>query len=309
MSDEARKRLASALSAWGRKCEIVSRLDGGANSRIFLLRDEAGVLFCAKLHHEPSENPRYRREKQFYAAARQVVRGKVPQDLHWDDLTATAFFEFVEGKSGFAVFEQDVQQAGEFIRSLQGADTNEFDAASEAALRAEGHARILEQRVDRLAQLDDKEAASFVHEHLRPSAENVLSQVSPTAVRPIVSPSDFGFHNALRRDDGRLCFLDFEHAGLDDPAKLVCDFFVRPESGVQREWLDVFCEAAGFGNDIKERAVGLMDLYRLKWACIALNEFTPEGRSRRGFAETDTPARRKAQLEKARKLVIEVAST
>jgi hypothetical protein len=49
-----------------------------------------------------------------------------------------------------------------------------------------------------------------------------------------------------------------------------------------------------------------MDLYRLKWACIALNEFTEEGMRRRGFAMADASERREAQLTKARKLVREV---
>ena len=44
-----------------------------------------------------------------------------------------------------------------------------------------------------------------------------------------LSPSDFGFHNALLDDEGKLTFLDFEYAGRDDPAKLVSDFFCQPE--------------------------------------------------------------------------------
>ncbi|MEX1049875.1 MAG: phosphotransferase [Akkermansiaceae bacterium] len=306
MSDNARDRLAAALSAWGRKCDAVSHSDGGANSRIFLLSDETGACFCAKVHQQDAEGPRYMREKKFYAAAKQAVRGRIPEDLHWDDERATAFFEFVEGTMGFDPSEQDVLQAGEFILRLQKADREELWPASEAAMEPEDHARILEQRLLSLASLSDGEVASFVREHLSPAYEQLLPRIRPNRAAPIVSPSDFGFHNVLRRADGRLCVFDFEHAGMDDPAKLVCDFFVRPDSGVRIDWLDGFCQAAGFGHDVKERALGLMDLYRLKWACIALNEFTPEGCRRRGFAEADAPGRREAQLEKARRLVREV---
>src|SRR5258708_29751946 len=38
----------------------------------------------------------------------------------------------------------------------------------------------------------------------------------------------FGFHNALLRPSQELCFLDFEYAGHDDPAKMVGDFFSQP---------------------------------------------------------------------------------
>src|SRR4029077_9202981 len=47
----------------------------------------------------------------------------------------------------------------------------------------------------------------------------------------ILSPSDFGFHNALV-DGGRVGFVDFEYAGRDDPAKLIGDFFNQVERPV-----------------------------------------------------------------------------
>ena len=35
-----------------------------------------------------------------------------------------------------------------------------------------------------------------------------------------VSPSDFGFHNAIVRGSGEICFIDFEYAGWDDSAQV-----------------------------------------------------------------------------------------
>ena len=69
---------------------------------------------------------------------------------------------------------------------------------------------------------------------LRAGALAALGRTPPAWAGPlgeadrVVSPSDFGFHNALRTEDGRLAFLDFEYAGWDDPAKLVCDFELQP---------------------------------------------------------------------------------
>ncbi len=47
----------------------------------------------------------------------------------------------------------------------------------------------------------------------------------------IVSPSDFGFHNALLDDGGAISFLDFEYSGRDDPAKLDLRFFLSAGKG------------------------------------------------------------------------------
>ena len=60
-----------------------------------------------------------------------------------------------------------------------------------------------------------------------------------------LSPSDFGFHNALVDDDGQVTFLDFEYAGRDDPAKLVSDFFCQPEIPVPLDYHATFIDAHG----------------------------------------------------------------
>ena len=59
-----------------------------------------------------------------------------------------------------------------------------------------------------------------------------------------LSPSDFGFHNMLIDKNGRLRFIDFEYAGWDDPAKIICDFFCQPKFPVPMNWMDSFIEEA-----------------------------------------------------------------
>src|SRR6202040_3710161 len=49
----------------------------------------------------------------------------------------------------------------------------------------------------------------------------------PQEKRSLV-PSDFGFHNSLRRMDGTLAFVDFEYFGWDDPVKLTADILLHP---------------------------------------------------------------------------------
>lgn len=302
-------RLAAALEAWGRDVPRAVPMGGGANSRVFLLTEERGQRMVAKLHHVEAggESPRYHREKKFYTAAHGAAGGFIPEALHWDDAQKVAFLQFVEGESVAGVDERDVRQAGTFVRLLQQADRSGLEAASEAAVQAGQHVEIVERRLASLQTMADAEAAAFVSDELLPAWESVRVRLRPSEGAVIVSPSDFGFHNALRRrDEDLLCFFDFEHGGLDDPAKLVCDFFVRPGADVSPDWLPAFCEAAGFKHSVKERAERLMNLYRVKWACIALNEFTAEGARRRGFAGADEPERRASQLAKARSVLREV---
>ena len=105
----------------------------------------------------------------------------------------------------------------------------------------------------------------------------------------IISPSDFGFHNTLF-DKEILYFLDFEYAGWDDPAKLICDFVCHPEMPVKDEHSQILKNSLLTWLEEAEKAIErseiLMPLYRLKWCCIMLNEFTPDGQDRRNHASS-----------------------
>ena len=124
-----------------------------------------------------------------------------------------------------------------------------------------------------------------------------------------LSPSDFGFHNAILAADGRLRFFDFEYAGWDDPAKLICDFFCQPELSVNQEHWKFFVEqlilAVSADAALRDRALLLLPAYRVKWCCIILNEFLGAGRDRRTFSmgEESAASRKSIQLNKARRLL------
>ncbi len=134
------------------------------------------------------------------------------------------------------------------------------------------------------------------------------SAALPSAHR-CLSPSDFGFHNALLTPDGTLRFLDFEYAGWDDPAKLVCDFFCQPRVPVGLEFwsrmVGALGEGLGMGDSLEARAALLLPAYRLKWCCILLNEFLPTALARRAFAHADLGREetKGIQLAKARRVI------
>ena len=117
----------------------------------------------------------------------------------------------------------------------------------------------------------------------------------------ILSPSDFGFHNALE-SEGVLRFLDFEYAGWDDPAKLICDFVCQPDLPLHLEFAHYFVQRMNVAlnsEGITERVELLLPLHRLKWCCIILNGFRGAEwleRSSAGTVEVDVL---RSQLEKA----------
>jgi hypothetical protein len=160
-----------------------------------------------------------------------------------------------------------------------------------------------------------EQARAFIGNRLAPAWEKMKSSIAVQAAakgialtdpvaREIVSPSDFGFHNSLIDSDGRASFLDFEYAGRDDPAKLICDFFCQPELPVPLTSHAGFVDdlASGLGLDELDlwRARLLLGAYRVKWVCIMCNEFTALGARRRAFASPeDLDARAVKQLRAA----------
>ena len=120
-----------------------------------------------------------------------------------------------------------------------------------------------------------------------------------------VSPSDFGFHNAIRRPDGTFAFIDFEYAGWDDPAKTVCDVFLQPAIPVPRDDFERFTLRALSWIANREATIarcrGMFPLFAIKWCCIILNPFVPEWIERSHVADRseDLQTIREKRLERA----------
>ncbi|MGI8966456.1 MAG: aminoglycoside phosphotransferase family protein, partial [Limisphaerales bacterium] len=193
---------------------------------------------------------------------------------------------------------------------------------SEACFSIAEHLECVQRRLDRLQKIEshsatDQQAEAFVRNQLNPAWEKVRAEVSGGAGQTLsdilpqshrcLSPSDFGFHNALLTADGQLRFFDFEYAGWDDPAKLICDFFCQPQLAVGAERWEAFAvplaSALEMGNALNLRAKLLLPAYQIKWCCIMLNDFTRTEQARREFALGDhaTEERKQTQLEKAQK--------
>jgi hypothetical protein len=304
-------------------------LAGGANNRVFRLDTEGGACLLKSYFRHP-DDPRDRlgAEWAFARFAWDAGVRCLPEPLAADPAAGLGLFEFVHGRSlhGTTAGQPAVDQALDFFRQLNRAKGGAagLPNASESCFSLADHLATVDRRVGRLRTLAvggvvDAAAAGFVDAELVPAWRQVQADARGTAAayalpldRPLdpadrcPSPSDFGFHNALLASDGRLRFLDFEYAGWDDPAKLVCDFFCQPAVPAPAAAFERFARgvAAEFAAPAAHlaRATLLLPVYRVKWVCIMLNEFLPVGSTRRAFAGTaaEQEARKANQLAKAR---------
>jgi hypothetical protein len=302
-------------------------LSGGANNRVHRARTASGHDYIVKQFFALANDnrDRYQSEHSFYKFAWETAKVRcIPEPLAWDETDRLGAFAVVKGTRLEQASTEDVNAALEFFAQLNHVSTraDAIPPAAETCHTLAEHIATVQRRVDRLTGISgtetiDNAARSFVSEELLPAWQNVLRHPSLDAAltdenadsAPLprcISPSDFGFHNTIRRADGSLVFFDFEYAGWDDPAKLVCDFFCQPAIPAPIECYDDFVTsiAASIGcgspSVLAARCRLLLPVYQFKWCTIMLNEFLPAGTSRRRFAGTaDIVARKTTQLAKA----------
>ena len=328
-SVEALDRLLHAIG-YGDDARI-SPMPGGANNKAFRIDGGIKPLFL-KVYFRDKDDTRDRLSVEFQFAKLAWDHGirSVPQPLAKDDAAGIALYEFVYGRrlDRTEINVTHIEQAITFARRLgtlnSTSDAAAMPAASEACFTLNEHVQLVDRRVRNLAEFQpdsatDREAATFIETELLPAWQSQIARLTrraeqaglaldePLAQRDrCISPSDFGFHNAVLEGGGRLRFVDFEYAGWDDPAKLVCDFFCQPAVPVPRQFLDTVASTVveGLANRAmhQQRITLLWPIYRIKWCCIMLNVFSPVGAKRRAFAGSseDLENMKKTQLALAR---------
>ena len=222
----------------------------------------------------------------FYA---EQMGAAVPAMIAQDATCRAILFEHVPGVivSGRENEMRDTEAMARFILDsnrpevLHRAREVGVPQASEGGASALDHWRCAAARLDELMVLTaEDDVTARTQEFLRSEVLPALRAGKPTdgaMVAQCLSPSDFGFHNVIRRADGPFCFLEFEHAGWDDPAKLVADFVLQPEAPLSdlaaRRFVELLEGAAPFGDAIGRHAGQILLTQKCKWTAIMLNVF------------------------------------
>lgn len=282
-------------------------IKGGLNNRSYRVETQNKNYFL-KEYFQDDKDPRNRLvgEFEFCRFSQSHGIGEIAKPFASDSDAGIALYEFIEGvncrKDDISLSR--VLEAAKFFKRLNKHKSSKeavlLSEASEACFTPKAHSESVRRRIEKLAQIPGNgkvttEAKSFVQETLLPSFESiegeVVSALTPESgneqEKRCLSPSDFGFHNMLIDQKESLRFIDFEYAGWDSPAKMVCDFFCQPRLPVSIEWLESFIQESieEEKHDLIHKQVKtLYPLYRLKWCCIIMNEFLPEGGRRRSFS-------------------------
>ena len=307
-------------------------LGAGGNNRTYLVHQgRERYVLKENFRHPADRRDRATAEFAFARFAWSQGLRCLPEPLACDPTAGMALFGFVAGEriAPGALGPAEVQQAMDFVMALNGdrhqPSASDLPEGAEACFSLNRHLQVVDARLARLEQLPpaedlDREARDLARGKMRPLFDRMADRIRQEADRHgmamdqaltrqdrVISPSDFGFHNALRRHDGTLAFLDFEYAGWDDPAKLSGDFFSQVQVPVPlTHWdlvRDTLSDLVDDPASARKRMTLLRPLYQLKWCCIVLNHFLPVAAARRSFAGQDPIAHKRGQLHQAQAML------
>jgi hypothetical protein len=315
------------------RLEKVKMLPGGANNRVFRLICENRTVVLKSYFRDPGDTrDRLEAEYGFINFAWAHGLNSVAEPIGKDSTAGLALYGALPGRAILSndVTHEIVRQALTFFLDLnahrKAKDAEHIHPGSEACFSFAAHIATVNRRMEYLSIIKsddplDRDLRAFMAEKLIPYWKILSSHVCEQAVTSgiaadssltlderCLSPSDFGFHNALLDEEGTIRFVDFEYAGWDDPAKMVGDFFNQVAIPVPSIHQSNFTDAVASLSPKPEIALKrinlLMPIYSCKWICIILNDFLPTDARRRRFATSATTdeikTRKKVQLEKAR---------
>ncbi len=292
----AAELLAAASALAGEPLAALEPVRGGGNNRLFRVRG-ARAAYALKCYPADVDDARERSEREYAALRflREAGQTDVPAPIGLDRERRIALVTWIDGERVRAHTASDVDALASFalrlhaLREAPGARA--LPPAREAVT---SNAELRAQLDRRIARLQDATASPGVHAVLAeiralagdgPGEATVLD-----AGRQTLSPSDVGFHNALRTPAG-LAFLDFEYFGWDDPVKLVADVLWHPAMALgaseRQKFYGTVADVYGVDRSFGARFERDAPLYGLRWALIALNEFVPALWERRVAAGGD----------------------
>lgn len=311
----------AAAQLGGREIRLVPIRRGG-NARVWRVDDGAGAGPLAVMKRYPKPAPGGRDRLAAECAALRFLAAqseeRVPRLLAANPDASLAVIDFVPGPPGPAEgpAPDDIDEALGFVARLHAYAARpgaaELPPAAEPCPSIREIVRQVDARRVRLAEVAASEPAlADPLARLADLRDRLLSTPAAAGDAELarrfwtLSPSDFGFHNAVRSPRG-LVFLDFEYFGWDDPAKLAVDTELHPAMRLDppliARWRAGMERIFGPGDpDFGPRCARYRPFLALRWTCILLNEFLPErwlNRQHAGVSD-DRPAVLAGQLTKA----------
>ena len=318
-----------AIKSFLEECNIdqpfdIKQIKTGRNSRVWKISntEDSWILKSYPKKDKADNRDRLKVEYNFLKLLQDGDIDRTPRPVKFDNNSSLALYSFIPGHRPTIITNKHIKQLTNFINLINKlspiAKQQPINNASDACFSYHDHINLTKKRIDLLTSSKvssdiESEMQRFIKNSIQPrwnyfnnaiiqqiKREHYEQSIIPR--KSFLSPSDFGFHNTLEHKN-KLSFIDFEYAGWDDPAKLICDFICQPEIPVSKQQSLQFTNEITSNlieaDNIKLRVNSLLPIHRLKWCCIILNEFYPAHKDRRLHAGIEEKNLLTKQLRKA----------
>ena len=299
-------------SIYKRPINSVEKIEGRGNSKLYKVSTGEMGSIVLKDYPDLLNDPRKRLMTEVNAFRIIEDFNQTPKVVAFDEQQNIAFYEWIEGIHLSNIDDKHIIEALNFIKNVQNVkDKDSCELASEACLSAKHLFDQIDDRFKKLSLVDNQDLQNFLDTMFQPlwnqakewseqhwPSGNITSDLSNAM--QILSPSDFGFHNALLKDN-KLFFLDFEYFGRDDSVKLMADFVWHPGMNLSNSqksiWLKGAFEIFKKDLNIHVRFHAAWPIFGLRWALILLNEFLEGGWQKRVYANIDLKNQKESKLK------------
>ena len=223
-----------------------------------------------------------------------------PAEVIYEDVeNEIAVFRWIDGSRVANPKAKHIESLLQFVEELRNIkrtdEVHAFPSAKEACLNGQDICDQIQNRRDRLGrrEIKSEELKTFLSQIFDPLVAKTIAWAQEewpagrSFFEPLprkfqtLSPSDFGFHNALWERSGKLRVVDLEYFGWDDPVKLASDFCWHPAMKIpqrlQQKWILGMRQLFSSDQDFENRLTIAHPLYGLRWAMIVLKPFFSKG--------------------------------
>ena len=281
----------------------------GLNSLAYKISTERNTDYFLKKYFVYKGDPRNRFLTEFSGISFLWNNGirAIPEPICADSKQKIGIYSFINGTKlePGEITEKDVHAAASFLKALyvlsKTSAASKQPIASEACFSIQSYLDCIRSRLKRFDVFPTgngllKDLRSYLDDEFMPFlgkieefVENEAQKLNISLKEELdghlrtLSPSDFGFHNTIRRGDGKLIFIDFEYYGWDDPAKMIADFYLQPAVPLPHIYRESFFKVVYpcFNKDktLIRRLPLVYVILSLKWCLIMLNAFLKGGPS------------------------------
>jgi len=272
------------------------RLKHSGNNVLYRITT-ASEDYLVKQYSELYKNHWNKAKKEFEAISTLFNKGfSVPRPIKFDDSKRIGIYSFESGRvlSPSEVSMPDIEKLAEFLAKLHSIDSKTkkgFAKERTCCLSIRDYAGLLQKRYKNILSnfKGNEEDRKFLTTQVADCIEELSSEVFKKVEFPdkkltleeqVVTPGDFGFHNALY-ENGRFTFIDFEYFGRDDPAKQVMDFLHHDKTRqisrkLKLRFLETYSKSYRTDAKFYDRLQLIDSWIGLNWVLIYLNALSKD---------------------------------